>query len=100
MRIALIAHHVAPIAPPFVGGVESHTWYLARWLAKRGHKVTLFGLPGSQVPGVEIEELQMHDPMPSPEARRDVSSLPEPFLAAHHAYLALMLELAGRDEFD
>lgn len=98
MRIALIAHHVAPIAPPFVGGVESHTWYLARALARAGHEVTMFAMPGSSVPGVTVEPFGMHGT--SAAARKDVSSMPEPFMAAHHAYLDLMLELAHRDEFD
>ena len=31
MKAAVLAHHVAPIRPPFAGGVESVTWYLARW---------------------------------------------------------------------
>lgn len=98
MRIALIAHHVAPIAPPFVGGVESHTWYLARALARAGHRVTLFAMEGSSVPGVTVEPLAMH--AVSEAARSDVSSMPEPFLAAHHAYLELMLDLRRRREFD
>lgn len=41
MKVAVLAHHVAPIRPPFAGGVESVTWYLARWLAERGHAVTM-----------------------------------------------------------
>ena len=27
MKVAVLAHHVAPIRPPFAGGVESVTWY-------------------------------------------------------------------------
>jgi glycosyltransferase involved in cell wall biosynthesis len=100
MRIALIAHHVAPIAPPFVGGVESHTWYLGRWLAARGHQVTLFGLPGSSIPGVDTEALSVDASGNSALARADVSSMPTPFLAAHHGYLSLMVELAKASRFD
>ena len=42
MKIAIIGllHH--PIVEPFAGGMESHTWWLARKLIERGHDVTLF----------------------------------------------------------
>jgi UDP-glucose:tetrahydrobiopterin glucosyltransferase len=42
MRIAIVGllHH--PIAEPFAGGMESHTWWLAKKLIERGHEVTLF----------------------------------------------------------
>ncbi|MGB3556161.1 MAG: glycosyltransferase [Jannaschia sp.] len=42
MRIALVAHVRHRIAPPFMGGMEAHSWHLARALAGRGHDVTLF----------------------------------------------------------
>lgn len=42
MKIALVGllHH--PIAEPFSGGMESHTWWLAKKLIEKGHEVTLF----------------------------------------------------------
>jgi glycosyltransferase involved in cell wall biosynthesis len=42
MKIAIVGllHH--PIAEPFAGGMESHTWWLAKKLIERGHKVSLF----------------------------------------------------------
>ncbi|MEL6901288.1 MAG: glycosyltransferase [Cyanobacteria bacterium J06606_4] len=42
MRIAVVGllHH--PIAEPFAGGMESHTWWLTKKLTERGHQVTLF----------------------------------------------------------
>ncbi len=42
MKIAIVGllHH--PIAEPFAGGMESHTWWLAKKLIERGHEVTLF----------------------------------------------------------
>ncbi|MDO9353771.1 MAG: glycosyltransferase [Solirubrobacteraceae bacterium] len=100
MRIALIAHHTAPIAPPFVGGVESHTWYLARWLAERGHAVTLFAMEGTEIPGVEVVPLVMNEAVFSEHGRRDVASRPGPFLSAHHAYLGLMTQLARSCSYD
>jgi glycosyltransferase involved in cell wall biosynthesis len=94
MRIVLIAHHVAPIRAPFVGGVESFTWYLARWLARRGHDVLMYAPAGSAVPGVRVRELEL-EPRLSDAARRDVDMPPEAFMAAHHAYQRVMVELAA-----
>ena len=100
MRIGLIGHHVAPIAPPFLGGVETMTWYLARWLAAEGHEVTLFAAPGSAVPGVEIEALDL-SPAIGELARADLSMPPDRFMNAHYAYQRLMLELIeDGDRFD
>ncbi len=42
MRIALLAHVRHPIAQPFLGGMEAHSWYLAAGLQARGHEVVLF----------------------------------------------------------
>ncbi|MFW8595504.1 glycosyltransferase [Cribrihabitans neustonicus] len=64
MRIAVLAHVRHPVAPPFMGGMEAHSWHLAAGLARRGHEVTLFasgdsaaGLP----PGVKLRPvLEQH----------------------------------------
>ena len=42
MRIALLAHVRQPIAEPFMGGMEAHSWHLAAGLTLRGHEVVLF----------------------------------------------------------
>jgi len=42
MKIAIVGLLHNPIAQPFAGGMESHTWWLARKLIDRGHQVTLF----------------------------------------------------------
>lgn len=42
MRIALLAHVRQRIAQPFMGGMESHSWYLAEGLTARGHDVVVF----------------------------------------------------------
>ncbi len=42
MRIALLAHVRQPIAEPFMGGMEAHSWHLAAGLTGRGHEVVLF----------------------------------------------------------
>lgn len=49
MRIALLTHVRHPIAAPFKGGMEAHSWHLARGLAARGHEVTVFGPGDSDV---------------------------------------------------
>lgn len=92
MRIRLIAHHVAPVRPPFGGGVESFTWYLGRWLARRGHRVVAHAPEGSSIPGVEMRPLDLELRL-SDAARCDVDMPPTDFMAAHHAYQRLMLEL-------
>ena len=41
LRIAVLAHIRFPIAMPFPGGMEAHSWHLARGLIARGHDVAL-----------------------------------------------------------
>lgn len=60
MRIALVAHVRHPIATPFAGGMEAHSWHLARHLANRGHDVTLFASADSAAdlpPGVRLHPI-------------------------------------------
>ncbi|MBW0118390.1 glycosyltransferase [Pseudonocardia abyssalis] len=94
-RVALIASARYPIREPFPGGLEAHTWQLASRLRERGHEVTVFGGAGSD-PALDVREMA---PLPalSAHARSDVSMPAEWFLAEHHAYLGLMLELAAPD---
>ncbi|MBW8486994.1 glycosyltransferase [Actinomadura parmotrematis] len=99
LRIALIASARFPIREPFAGGLEAHTWALARALQAGGHRVTLFAGAGSD-PGLGVRELAVHVPEISEAARRDVSMPGAAMLADHHAYLQLMLELAASREFD
>jgi glycosyltransferase involved in cell wall biosynthesis len=42
MRIAVLAHVRQPVAPPFMGGMEAHSWHLVEGLRARGHDVVLF----------------------------------------------------------
>lgn len=41
MRIGVLAHIRHPIAPPFMGGMEAHSYHLVKGLQVRGHEVTL-----------------------------------------------------------
>lgn len=101
LRIALIASNRYPIRQPFAGGLESHVWHLARALARRGHLVSLFAGTGSD-PALECEPLAVRELTLSDAARRDVSMPAPTFMADHHAYLTMMLELAagGAANFD
>ena len=49
MRIAVVSHVRHPIAPPFMGGMEAHSWHLVAALARAGHDVTLFASGDSAV---------------------------------------------------
>jgi len=96
MKIALIAAARFPICEPFTGGLEAHTWLLARGLRARGHDVTVFAGPGSDAE-LGVRELGLRPVSLSTTARADVSMTPEWWFEEHHAYLSLMLELAGAD---
>ena len=96
MRIGLVASARFPIAEPFAGGLEAHTWSLAHGLRARGHDVTVFAAPGSD-PALEAQALQVRWARISDAAREDVSMSPEWWLQEHHAYLSLMLELRDSD---
>ena len=105
MRVAVIASSRYPVAEPFAGGLESHVWHLSRELGRRGHAVSVFAAAGSETsaaPGARIEVILPAAPQLSDAARQDVSMPPEWVMAEHHAYLRLMLDLAGKrsGEFD
>jgi glycosyltransferase involved in cell wall biosynthesis len=93
LRLAIIASARFPIRQPFAGGLEAHTWVLARELRLRGHEVALFAGAGSD-PALGVRELSLSRLAVSAAARADVSMSPQLWLAEHHAYLELMLYLA------
>ena len=66
--LAVIAHNRFPIRQPFAGGLESHVWYLVRALAARGHDVSLFAAPGSDL-DIKVEPFDVDNP----KNRREVS---------------------------
>src|SRR5260370_1844053 len=68
MRVALLAPLVSPIAPPFLGGAQALLADLAAGLAARGHVVTLYAAPNSQVPGVRVAPVEV-DPAALTPAR-------------------------------
>ncbi|MCW2621186.1 MAG: glycosyl transferase family 1 [Frankiales bacterium] len=99
MRIGLVASARFPIREPFTGGLEAQTWALASGLRRNGHEVTVFAAPGSD-PVLGVHELEVQSAVLSTAARADVSMGPEHWLQDHHAYLALMLDLADRTDLD
>ena len=101
LRVALIASNRFPIRQPFAGGLEAHVFALARGLAARGHRVSLFAAPDSD-PALDCRTLDVRPLGLSEAARRDVSMPSGTFMADHHAYLSLMLWMAGPGaaEFD
>ena len=94
MRICLIGSSRHPVREPFAGGLEALTHGLARQLVRRGHEVTLFAARGSD-PELPVTELPAVPFLASPAARRDVNAPSDVWMAEHHAYLSLMLELAS-----
>jgi glycosyltransferase involved in cell wall biosynthesis len=50
MRIAVTADPYLPVPPQYYGGIERIVDIVVRGLVAKGHKVTLFGHPGSSVP--------------------------------------------------
>jgi glycosyltransferase involved in cell wall biosynthesis len=94
LSIGLIASNRFPIAQPFAGGLEAHVWHLARGLVAAGHRVTLFAGPGSDADlgcaQLAVQELALSD-----AALADASMPDRRFMSDHHAYLALMLDLAS-----
>ncbi|AZM56013.1 glycosyltransferase family 4 protein [Streptomyces sp. WAC 01529] len=101
MRVVLIASARFPITEPFAGGLEAHTWGLARALTRRGHQVELFAAPGSD-PALGARELPVRRAEFSSSACADASMPGLDWMEEHHAYLGLMLDLAqgGAHRFD
>lgn len=86
---------------PFAGGLEAMTHTLARGLAARGHEVALFAAPGSD-PDLPVEHLAHRPFAPSEISLGDVNAPSRAWMADHHAYLSLMMQLArdGARRFD
>lgn len=99
MHVVIVASANHPLREPFAGGLESLTWQLVRGLRRRGVEVTLFAGPGSDellgARELPVRPLELTD-----AARGDVSMPPERWLAEHHAYLQVMLELQRRTDVD
>jgi glycosyltransferase involved in cell wall biosynthesis len=100
MRIGIVASNRHPIAEPFAGGMEAHTWILARGLKQRGHAVRVYAGAGSDPALGDVKVLDEAPLRLSTDARRDVSMPAEGFMRDHHAYQRLMLRLAADPDLD
>ena len=98
MKIGIISHLKYPIKEPFAGGLEMHTYALADGLIRRGHQVRVFATADSDdclnidpahLSTLSYENYQEFEPNPQ--------EFSEQFVREHHAYLHLMLRLAGED---
>ncbi|WP_220475140.1 glycosyltransferase family 4 protein [Paracoccus sp. JM45] len=56
LKIAVLSHPRHPIAPPFMGGMEAHSWHLVHGLKRRGHDVTLIAA-GDSTPQVPLHAM-------------------------------------------
>ena len=93
LRIALLASSRYPVRQPFAGGLEAFVFEFAHALTNAGHRVTMFAAPGSTT-DLPWEVLPLHTFKMSEESRLDPSA-PDWVVHETHAYLSVMLELAG-----
>ncbi len=92
MRIGIISHLKHPIAEPFAGGLEMHTFMLCKMLRQRGHDVTLFATAKSD-PDLGVEAICSETAI----TRVGLAEADDvAFFREHHAYLALMNGLRTR----
>lgn len=90
-KILIIASLRYPIAEPFAGGLEAHTWALAQGLRERGHSVLVAGAVGSDpdMVGYEFGRLPTGDPTERP----DITNHPVVHAAELQAFTSLMGQL-------
>lgn len=87
-KILIIASLRYPIAEPFAGGLEAHTWALAQGLRERGHSVLVAGAVGSDPDMVGYEFGQL--PTGDPSERPDTTNHPVVQAAELQAFTSLM----------
>jgi len=82
LRIGIIAPVRFPIVQPFAGGLEAHTWSLARALTAAGHHVVLYAHGDSDRTVAKVVPV-FAPPELSEAARADIAAPPEHFLWEH-----------------
>lgn len=94
LRLVVLAHPRHPVAQPFAGGMESHTWHLCRELTTLGVHTTLFAPEGSDP--AAASELRTYAPITlSPTARRDSTRPTDTDLYEHHAMAQAISAITG-----
>lgn len=98
-RIVVLAHPRHPVAQPFAGGMESHTWHLCRELTTLGAHTTLYAPAGSD-PGI-ASELRVYPRLTlSATAARDVTRPSDQDLQEHHAMMFAIAEITRDPRVD
>src|SRR5437879_820871 len=99
MRIAVLSPMINPLAEPFAGGTEAITAQIARGLAERGHKVTVFATVGSNVPGTELRTLELEPSAlrwPAPPDQLDGTTMRAVLAAEQRAFHGIVLQIRAR----
>lgn len=98
MKIGIISHLKFPIREPFAGGLEMHTYALAKGLIRRGHEVKVFATADSDAClNVEPMNLSTLSYEGHKSFEPNTNEFSEQFVREHHAYMKLLLELADSD---
>lgn len=82
LRVGIIAPVRFPVVQPFAGGLEAHTWSLARALTAAGHHVVLYAHGDSDRTVAKVVPV-FAPPEVSAAARADIAAPPEHFLWEH-----------------
>lgn len=94
LRLVVLAHPRHPVAEPFAGGMESHTWHLCRALTALGVETTLFAPAGSD-PSI-ASDLRSYAPLTlSASSRADKSRPTDLELHQHHAMVQAVAAITG-----
>jgi glycosyltransferase involved in cell wall biosynthesis len=95
LRIALVASPVTPLGPAQVGGSQSVVSDLAQGLTERGHSVTVHCASGSEIPGVDLVQVEV----PAAAGRAALvrpGGSPSPRVAEVDAAIAAMFDAIER----
>ncbi|MFC3689865.1 glycosyltransferase [Aquipuribacter hungaricus] len=92
LRIGIVAALRFPVAQPFAGGLEAHTWSLARSLTSAGHHVVMYAHGDSDRSVARVVPVFAPPPL-SEAARADIAAPPEHFLWEHRCMQQTMSRL-------
>lgn len=95
LRVAILGPARFPVAEPFAGGMEMHTYTLATELAARGHDVTVYAAAGARAGSFHVETMLPVATSLDPDLRRDVLGGPDVERSEHRSYLDALRRLAA-----
>lgn len=99
LRIAILAGSDNPLAEPFAGGLESHTFRLCRELIRRGHQVVLYAPPDTD-PTLATELITFPELALSTVAAADRTLPARYHLQAHHGYVRAVADILRRKDIE